>query len=1389
MTRSFAPIRRTLRLLSVPLCLLLASQSPAVAAESLADADAFSLSPQALYAAASAVRVPDGTVISIVELQEKYSFDADGSNVYTQRFVYKVLGAAGADDGWDELDIHWSPWREDKPQMRARVVAADGTVYTLDASTISESPAYSGDSATYSDERVLRAPLPGYAPGAVVETEIVLKERLPFVGAGNVRRSLFEIGQPIEHRRVILEAPDSIPLRHRLDAAPRVTTTRSTADGRQRWVFDGAPAPAYLDYVENVPGDQYQKATLTFSTGKSWQELAQAYSAIVAERLKNTSVNELAQRLTNGRTGREAKVAALVEYLNREIRYTGIEFDQSSVIPHTPAETLARRYGDCKDKSLLLVSLLRAADIPATLALLNVDGTADSIAELPGMGLFNHAIVYVPGEPALWIDATAETSRLNQVPDADRGRLALIVAPESTALTRIPETSSTDNVLEEKREIRLADYGPAAVTEISTPQGTFEADYRRAYADIRAKQTAEELTDYIKSEYSAERMSKSDRSDPKDFAVPFRLTLDGEKASRGYTSLNDAVLYIPIDGMFRTLPYDFRTRERTDEQNAKATHPEKKRTLDYLLPRPFSVRWNYRIVPPAGFEAASLPDNATRSLGALTFSESYSVDPDGAVKAELKLDTRQRRFTPDEYRKAREEVATMLERDSVSIKFNLKAHALYSQGQGREAFQRYRELVAQHPKDPIQHLRRAEALIEAGMGDAARAEVATAIKLDPKLALARSRQAVILQYDSIGRWHVDGADYPGAAAAYRAAISLDHDDHALVGNYAILLEHNDHGMRYGTGADLKGAIAAYRQLTSDQRQQLKIASNLAFALFYDRQYAAALEAANALESPPLALVMASDAQLNGTAHALAEVQRRSSSMDVYKQSAATAGNMLMSLREYQNAAALLEVGASGNATAPVMTLVKTLRLARKYEDLPKEDTPVGVLREAFVAVMTNTRAATQPGAYQSRNARAEWARLTDEQRGSEQETAQGMLNVAQRSGLPVSVLTDVAIQAMEFKLAGDDATGYRVTLQAMGMPTQTAFVVKEDGKYLVLAFKDWPAPIGTEIIERVQKGDLAGAATLLAWIRETSAAGEGSDDPYAAMPLTRFWAQGQRQGDANALRLAAASIWVMLPSTAERGVALLEQAKAGATDAQVDAIELALLSGYERLRDHARALAITEALAKRAPQSLRVFRSRSMHLRALNRVAEADALADERLKTLPDDIDALRARSTNAAAGRDYATAYDRGIKLLADPRATPSDSNLAAWHSLFFDREGGPDVDNAMRASQSREGGAVSAMHTLGCAYAEVGKTLEARSMLLQAMTAKNLTKPNSDYWYGFGRIAEQYGERDTALADYAKVKPPEDPAFSFTSSYELAQKRLKVLSAKGAVSSSTTR
>jgi hypothetical protein len=110
----------------------------------------------------------------------------------------------------------------------------------------------------------------------------------------------------------------------------------------------------------------------------------------------------------------------------------------------------------------------------------------------------------------------------------------------------------------------------------------------------------------------------------------------------------------------------------------------------------------------------------------------------------------------------------------------------------------------------------------------------------------------------------------------------------------------------------------------------------------------------------------------------------------------------------------------------------------------------------------------------------------------------------------------------------------------------------------------------------------------------------------------------------------------------------------------------------------------------------------------------------------------------------------------------------------LFFDREGGPDVDAAIRASQNNS---AAALHTLACMYAELDKAGEARDLLIQYMTARNMSKPDESTWYGFGRIAELYGERELARAAYSKLRPSPMAAAEYESTYSLAQHRLSIM------------
>ena len=199
-------------------------------------------------------------------------------------------------------------------------------------------------------------------------------------------------------------------------------------------------------------------------------------------------------------------------------------------------------------------------------------------------------------------------------------------------------------------------------------------------------------------------------------------------------------------------------------------------------------------------------------------------------------------------------------------------------------------------------------------------------------------------------------------------------------------------------------------------------------------------------------------------------------------------------------------------------------------------------------------------------------------------------------------------------------------------------------------------------------------------------------------------------------------------------------------------------------------------LAKQYPESKRLFSSEQFALRWSGRSKEADALAQERLKLLPEDLDAMRALPNNATSREDYVGAYESERALVASAKAEASDLNSLAWDSLFTGNTKQEDAESAVKAAQQGQN-SPAILHTLGCVYAELGKTKEAREVLIQAMDALTLDEPDLNYWYAFGRIAEQYGEFETAKNDYLRVSKPNKPNQIPGSSYRLAQNRLKVL------------
>src|SRR5690606_14830733 len=106
------------------------------------------------------------------------------------------------------------------------------------------------------------------------------------------------------------------------------------------------------------------------STFTSWQDVGAWYWRLARDKLAaDDSVRALAKKLTEGLTDERDKVAAIYHHAASETRYVALELGIEGIRPRSAALTLARGWGDCKDKATLIVSMLGVLGIEAELVL------------------------------------------------------------------------------------------------------------------------------------------------------------------------------------------------------------------------------------------------------------------------------------------------------------------------------------------------------------------------------------------------------------------------------------------------------------------------------------------------------------------------------------------------------------------------------------------------------------------------------------------------------------------------------------------------------------------------------------------------------------------------------------------------------------------------------------------------------------------------------------------------------------------------------------------------------------------------------------------------------------------------------------------------------------
>ncbi|RWX56292.1 DUF3857 domain-containing transglutaminase family protein [Photobacterium chitinilyticum] len=127
---------------------------------------------------------------------------------------------------------------------------------------------------------------------------------------------------------------------------------------------------------------------------QNWQQVIDTSKDAMNKALSDTTgADELVQSITADSPSIDEKISKIHEFVARDIRYVSISELGHTITPHDVASVIKNRYGDCKDKSMLLNELLRRIGINSYPVLVATDRSAPEELLIPTLGYFNHVVI------------------------------------------------------------------------------------------------------------------------------------------------------------------------------------------------------------------------------------------------------------------------------------------------------------------------------------------------------------------------------------------------------------------------------------------------------------------------------------------------------------------------------------------------------------------------------------------------------------------------------------------------------------------------------------------------------------------------------------------------------------------------------------------------------------------------------------------------------------------------------------------------------------------------------------------------------------------------------------------------------------------------------------
>ena len=600
---------------------------------------------------------PDDDAVMILNRHDVKVEITGAYDVVTEETIHRLVKLFKNIEDHAFVQIHLNDG-EKLDKIIARTIKTDGTIVNLKDDDFYTISGEGGGSVFYSDKKSVRFTFAAIEKNCMIEYEFIVKKDYPFVydvwdiqryiptlrneyhltvpsmlirgksygGAGwdwRYRTYNYDIGDPIMEKNL----------------NPTQTTREAsyTFSWKLRNIPSFKPDPVmphhsnYLSYVRFAPSDW-----------KEWSDISKWYynKVFKTELVITDKIKEKAEELTKNDTGDKVKIETIFQYI-QGLRYVAIALGDGNIRPAKPQTVMEREYGDCKDKSILLISLLRSLDISAKPVLVLTSNRGSFDDGFPSWR-FNHMIVKVEtGEgEVLWIDPTVCYYRLGEIPWQCEGIKVLVLNDDGTAqIETTPASSFIKNITDINIAVDLASEEEALFNVTICYKGKNNFKYRNYLSDLSDEKIKEFCKEQVVDEYLNAQIIEYTFSDldsiNSDLLFNFTFTVPNALQQQG------DLYFLNIDPFKLLTDMSWLSK---DERN----YP-----IEYNYP--FRITKNIEIIlPEERFSVRNLPERIYLKDEGMSYEKTFTQSEPNIILANERLDIKSKYISPRQYPQFRE---------------------------------------------------------------------------------------------------------------------------------------------------------------------------------------------------------------------------------------------------------------------------------------------------------------------------------------------------------------------------------------------------------------------------------------------------------------------------------------------------------------------------------------------------------------------------------------------------------------------------------------------------------------------------------------------------------------------------------------------------------------